>query len=161
VASTGDASRGGDDGAKWWRRDGSGRPGDGMARAGTRRQGRKAPNLAGERINGEATGRVVAGGDRADSLIMGAREGLTSGVGLTEGERMRGRGQERPTCGVGLSGGCGRAGGGPSGPRGRARARGRERGELGPKTGPTGGKRNFLFFFSFPISKSILLSSFL
>jgi hypothetical protein len=38
VASTSDACRDGDDGAQWWRRDGSGRRGDGMARAGTRRQ---------------------------------------------------------------------------------------------------------------------------
>jgi hypothetical protein len=102
VASTGDACRDGDDGAQWWRQDGLGRWGDGMARAGTRRQGRKAPNLAGERVNGEAMRRVVADGDRVDSLITGVREGLTSGVGLIEGERMRGRGQERPTCGVGL-----------------------------------------------------------
>jgi hypothetical protein len=32
VASTGDACRGGDDGAQWWRWDGSGRRGDRMAR---------------------------------------------------------------------------------------------------------------------------------
>jgi hypothetical protein len=38
VASTGDACRGGDDGAQWWRRDGSGRRGHGMARV-----RRKAP----------------------------------------------------------------------------------------------------------------------
>jgi hypothetical protein len=151
VASTSDAYRGGDDGAQWWRRDSSGIWGDGMARAGAGRQGRKAPNLAGERVNGAATGRVVAGSDRADSLITGVRERLTSGVGLTEGEQMRGRGQERPTCGVGLSGGCGRAGGGPSGPRGRAWARGRERGgELGPENGPARGEKfPFLFFFSY------------
>jgi hypothetical protein len=41
--------------------------GDGMARAGARRQGRKAPNLAGERVNGEAMGRAAAGGDRVNS----------------------------------------------------------------------------------------------
>jgi hypothetical protein len=104
---------------------------------------------------------VVVGCDRADSLITGAREGLTSEVGLKEGEWMRGRGQERMTCGVGLSGRCGRAGGGPSGPRGRARARGRERGGLGPEIGPARGEEKFTFLFSFPISKSILLSSFL
>jgi hypothetical protein len=31
----------------------------------------KAPNRAGECDNGEATGRAVAGGERADSLITG------------------------------------------------------------------------------------------
>jgi hypothetical protein len=47
--------------------------GGGMARAGARRQGRKAPNFAGERYNGEATGRAVIAsladhgrGERAD-----------------------------------------------------------------------------------------------
>jgi hypothetical protein len=38
VASTGDACRGGDDGAQWWRWDGSGKRGDRMARADARRQ---------------------------------------------------------------------------------------------------------------------------
>jgi hypothetical protein len=38
VASTGDACRCGDDGAQWWRRDGSVRRGDEMARAEARRQ---------------------------------------------------------------------------------------------------------------------------
>jgi hypothetical protein len=38
-----------------------------MARAGARRQRRKAPNLASEHINGEATGQAAAGGDRVDS----------------------------------------------------------------------------------------------
>jgi hypothetical protein len=38
MASTGDACRGGDDGAQWWRRDGSGRRGDGMARPDAWRQ---------------------------------------------------------------------------------------------------------------------------
>jgi hypothetical protein len=64
--------------------------GDGMARAGARRQGRKAPNLAGERVNGEATERAAAGGDRVDSLVTGAREGLTSGARLPERGRLRG-----------------------------------------------------------------------
>jgi hypothetical protein len=41
--------------------------GNGMARAGARRQGRKAPNFAGERVNGEAMERAAAGGDRIDS----------------------------------------------------------------------------------------------
>jgi hypothetical protein len=38
VVSTGDACRDGDDGAQWWRRDGSGKRGDGMSRADARRQ---------------------------------------------------------------------------------------------------------------------------
>jgi hypothetical protein len=38
-------------------------------------QGHKAPNHAGKRVNGEATGRAVAGGECADSLITGAGEG--------------------------------------------------------------------------------------
>jgi hypothetical protein len=44
-----------------------GQAGDGMARTGARRQKRKAPNPAGERVNGEATGRAATGGDRVDS----------------------------------------------------------------------------------------------
>jgi hypothetical protein len=40
---------------------------DGMAQAGARRQRCKAPNLSGERVNGEATERAAAGGDRVDS----------------------------------------------------------------------------------------------
>jgi hypothetical protein len=44
--------------------------GDGMARAGARRQRRKAPNLLGERINGEATGQATAGGDHVDRRSM-------------------------------------------------------------------------------------------
>jgi hypothetical protein len=62
--------------------------GDGMAWAGARRQGRKAPNLADERVNGEATERAVAGGDRVDSLVTGEREGLTSGAHLPERGRL-------------------------------------------------------------------------
>jgi hypothetical protein len=56
VASTGDACRGGDDGAQWWRQDGSGRRVTGW---------RKAPNRASEVVNGKATRRTVAGGERA------------------------------------------------------------------------------------------------
>jgi hypothetical protein len=37
-----------------------------MARASVRRQGRKAPNLAGKRDNGEATGRAAADGDERE-----------------------------------------------------------------------------------------------
>jgi hypothetical protein len=58
--------------------------GDRMARAdgvtgwlgaGARGQGRKAPNFVGERVNGEATGRAVAGGDCADSMIRARGKG--------------------------------------------------------------------------------------
>jgi hypothetical protein len=55
-------------------------------RLGHSARGRKVPNRAGERVNGEAMGRVVAGGERADSLITGEEEkGLTSGACLLEG----------------------------------------------------------------------------
>jgi hypothetical protein len=54
------------------RRDGSGR--------------RKAPNRAGERDNGEATGRAVADGDRVAIPVMGTRKALTSGARLPERE---------------------------------------------------------------------------
>jgi hypothetical protein len=47
-----------------------GQAGDGMARAGARRQRHKAPNLLGERINGEATGQATAGGDHVDRRSM-------------------------------------------------------------------------------------------
>jgi hypothetical protein len=66
------ACHGGDGDAQWWRRDGSGR--------------RKAPNRAGERDNGEATGRAVAGGNRVASPVTGARKALTSGARLPERE---------------------------------------------------------------------------
>jgi hypothetical protein len=62
------------------RRDGSGR--------------RKAPNRAGERDNGEATGRAVAGGDRIASPVTGTRKALTSGTRLPERERERSRESE-------------------------------------------------------------------
>jgi hypothetical protein len=45
------------------------------------------PNRAGERDNGEATGRTVAGGDRVACPVTGARKALTSGTRLPERER--------------------------------------------------------------------------
>jgi hypothetical protein len=51
---------------------------------------RKAPNRASERVNGEAMERVAAGGDRVDSLVMGARKVLTSGAHLPERGQLRG-----------------------------------------------------------------------
>jgi hypothetical protein len=53
----------------------------------------KAPNsanLAGERVNGEATRRVATGGASTDSLVTDAREGLTSGARLLERGQSRG-----------------------------------------------------------------------
>jgi hypothetical protein len=48
-------------------------------------RGRKAPTRAGERVTGEATGRMVASGERADSLVMGEGEkGLTGRARLPE-----------------------------------------------------------------------------
>jgi hypothetical protein len=44
-------------------------------------RGRKAPNRAGERVNGEATGRMVVGSERADSMVMGEGEKGLTGVG--------------------------------------------------------------------------------
>jgi hypothetical protein len=71
---------------RWWRtvvttgwlgqtgrRDGSGR--------------RKAPNRVGEHDNGEAMGRVVAGGNRVASPVTGARKALTGGARLPGRER--------------------------------------------------------------------------
>jgi hypothetical protein len=47
---------------------------------------RKAPNRAGERDDGEATGWAVAGGDHVASPVTGARKALTSGARLPERE---------------------------------------------------------------------------
>jgi hypothetical protein len=49
---------------------------------------RKAPNRAGERDNGEATGQAVAGGDRVASLDHGREEGA-DGRGPLARERSR------------------------------------------------------------------------
>jgi hypothetical protein len=65
VASTGEACCGGDDGAQWWRRDGSGHA-VAMGRFGHSARGCKAPIRAGERVNGEETGRAVASDERVD-----------------------------------------------------------------------------------------------
>jgi hypothetical protein len=51
---------------------------------------RKAPNRASERDNCEAMGRPAVGGDRVDSLVTGAREGLTSEARLPERGQLRG-----------------------------------------------------------------------
>jgi hypothetical protein len=62
VASTGEACRGGDDGAQWWRRDGSGQTVvTGWLGAGARRQ------LGWWRVMARGCGGAVASGDRVDS----------------------------------------------------------------------------------------------
>jgi hypothetical protein len=144
VASTSDACRDGDDGAQWWRRDGSGR--------------HKAPNRAGERDNGEATGWVVAGGKRADSLITGEGRVADKRGPLARGRAVaRERERARLMCGVRSSARGGECGAGVGGQerwvawvvRG---ARERERGELGPESAQLGGEQKFpfLFIFLFP-----------
>jgi hypothetical protein len=135
------------------RRDGSGR--------------RKAPNRAGERDNGEATGQAVAGGDRVAGPVTGARKALTSGARLPERERARG---VRLTGGAGLAaqrgGERGCAGDGPLGPRkGGECGRARERGGFGPKMAQPRGVSFFFFLFSifyflFLISISFISFSF-
>jgi hypothetical protein len=144
VASTSDACRGGDDGTQW-RRDCSGR-GVATGRLGHSAWRRKAPNRAVERVNGEATGQTVAGGDRADSLITGAGEGADKRgqvdreircgerAGAADGWGWAGSGHGTGACGRWAELGLG---------RGR-RARGREGGNRG------GEKFLFLFLFLFP-----------
>jgi hypothetical protein len=151
------------------------------------------PNRAGERDNGEATGRAVAGGERADSLIMGEGRVVDKRGPLARGRAVA-RERERAWVmdGVGSSARSGEWG---TGGRERWAVRGaREReGELGPESALPGEREipffsyfqiyftfffskisffkqifiyifwvsKFPFLFSFPISKSILVSSFL
>jgi hypothetical protein len=92
-------------------------------RLGHSARGRKVPNRAGERVNGEATGRTVAGRERADSLVTSEGEkGLTGGARLLE--RANARGGR-----AGVAGGWGRA------DSGVARARAREVGCAGLRAG--------------------------
>jgi hypothetical protein len=71
--------------------DGTAQAGEGEGMARTQCVGRKVPNRAGERVNGEATGRTVAGGERADSLVTGEGEkGLTGEARLRERANARG-----------------------------------------------------------------------
>jgi hypothetical protein len=131
--------------------------GNGMARvdrvtgwlgAGARGQGRKAPNLAGERVNGEAMGWAVASGDRVDSLITGMGEAADKRGRVDRGRADAGRGHERLTCEVGLSE-AGAREVGRAGPR--ASARKREGGDLGrTRLNRGGGIPFFLFLFLFP-----------
>jgi hypothetical protein len=71
--------------------DGTARAGGVKGRLGHSARWRKAPNRAGERVNGEATGRAVADSKRADSLVTGEGEkGLTGRARLLERGRSRG-----------------------------------------------------------------------
>jgi hypothetical protein len=104
---------------------------------------------AGVRVNGEETGRAVVGGEHAGEGMGGTRD-LTSGPGLSAGERHGGERGERLTGGAGLSGAArallGRLGRGRRG--GKAGAA-----RLGPKMAqPRVGERKCFFPFSFSIS---------
>jgi hypothetical protein len=70
--------------------DGTAQAGGVKGRLGHSARGRKAPNRAGERVNGEATRRTVAGGECVDSLVTGEGE-----KGLTGEARLRERGRSR------------------------------------------------------------------
>ena len=94
-------------------------------RLGHSAQGRKATNHAGKRVNGEATGQTVAGGERADSLVTGeGKKGLIGGARLLERANARGGGGR-----AGVAGWWGRADSGMS------RARAREVGRAGLRAG--------------------------
>jgi hypothetical protein len=130
------------------RRDGSGRC--------------KAPNRAGERDNGEATGQAVAGGDRVASPVTGARKALTSGARLPERERARvraadGWGRAGNGRGARRQRGWARGGNGPRGPDGGRGARG----ESWARNGPTEGEKFSFFFFYFLFLFLFLLSPFI
>jgi hypothetical protein len=116
VASTGNACRGGDDG-KQWRRDGSTNNSDGMARGRRKGTGTQGAKPCWWVSNGEATGQVVAGGERADSLITGVGEGADKRgrVGKERESGCRGRVGAADVWGWASSGVVrARAGGGPS-----------------------------------------------
>jgi hypothetical protein len=103
-------------------------------------------------VNGEATGRAVAGGERTDSLIMGEGEGANKqGPPARERAIARERGRARLTGGVGLTVGAARArvGGGSSWALGeRAGERGGGR-RVWAGFGPVGEGFFFFFLFSF------------
>jgi hypothetical protein len=101
-------------------------------RLGHSRWWRKAPNRAGERVNGEATGRTVAGGECVDSLVMGEGE-----KGLTGRARLLKRGRSRWSEG-GHADGWGRP---INGRGGEVRARAREMGRVGRSENGSAGER--------------------
>jgi hypothetical protein len=137
-----------DDGTQW-RWDGSTDGGDDMARGRRKGIGTQGTKPCWWVSNGEATGRAVAGGERADSLITSAGEGADKrGRVGKERERMRGKGRSGSRVGPGWqwrgAGACGRWA-----ELGLGRARGRERGGLGPESAQPGGERKSFFFFFF------------
>jgi hypothetical protein len=114
------------------------------------------------RVNGEEPGRAVVGGEHTGEGMGGTRD-LTSGPGLSAGERHGGERGERLIGGAGLSGAArallGRLGRGRRG--GKAGAR-----DLGRKWPSRGwGRENvfsfFFFYFSFLFSISIFYFYFL
>jgi hypothetical protein len=85
VASTGEACRGDDDGAQWWRRDGSGQT------VVTGCLGAEARHQFGWwRVMTRGCGGAVAGGDRVDSRSRARERELTSGACSLERGRTRG-----------------------------------------------------------------------
>ena len=160
MASTGEACRGGDDGAQWWRRDGSGQTVvTGWLGTGARRQ------FGWWRVMARGCGGAVAGGDRVDSRSRARERELTSGARLPEEERgASGRGVAtdgwgRPVSGRGGGGASasGRAVDGPRGPDGGTRRAGREGEMVGLDLAQPRVER---FPFSFSISISLIPFSF-
>jgi hypothetical protein len=102
---------------------------------------------AGARVNGEETGQAVVGGERAGEGMGGTRD-LTSGLGLSAGERReRERGEAADRWGRAVKRGAGAGVAGLLGPR-------EERGKrplarLGPETTQVRGECFSFFFFSF------------
>jgi hypothetical protein len=124
--------------------------------------GHNAPNRAGERVNGEATGRATAGGERADSLITGEGEGADKrGPPAKERAITRERGRAWLTGGAGLTVSAvrARAGGGTSWASGGGDERAREGGAWA-ENGPTGRERNSFFYFQIYFSFSFSIISF-
>jgi hypothetical protein len=119
-------------------------------------------NRASACVNGEATGRMVVGGERAGEGMGGTRD-LTSGLGLLVGER-REREGEGAADGWGRAVRSGRAQLGRLG-RGRRGGEMRARARLGPETAQSRGGENVfpfsfsVFYFSFLFSISIFFLS--
>jgi hypothetical protein len=114
---------------------------------------------ASARVNGEETGRAVVGGERAGEGMGGTRD-LTSGPGLSAGERReRERGGAADRWGRAIRRGAGAGVAGLLGPR-------EERGEADAGAawagnGPAEGGMFFLFLFLFSISHFHFLFLFL
>jgi hypothetical protein len=112
---------------------------------------------AGARVNGEATGRAVVGGERAGEG-MGGTMVLTGGPGLPVGERReRGGAADRWGRTVRRSAGARSWAAWAGKERGKTRARARH----GPETAQPRGEGFFLFLFLFSISHFHFLFLFL